>query len=228
MRDTLASRIGRILSGSINALIDSIESATPEIVMEEAIREIDEAIDDVRAELGKVVANKHLANKRFMDENKKHEELAEKINLAVNEGRDDLAEAAIAQQMNIEAQIPVLERSITEAGEKEKELESYIEALKAKKREMRDELRNFIASRKEADSVASSGSGDAVNAASSVVDKAEKAQAAFDRILEKSTGLPGATRAADAKTAAQLSELDEMSRENRIKERLAQIKSAKK
>ena len=225
MQESLVSRVGRILSGSVNALIDAIESAAPEVVMEEAIREIDSAIGDVRAELGRVVANRHLANKRFMDENKKHEDLAEKINLAVREERDDLAEAAISRQMDIEAQIPVLERSIAEASEKEKELESYIEALKAKKREMRDELRNFIESRKEAAAVASSAEGSATNSNSGVVAKAEKAQAAFDRIMEKTTGMPDSARVADAKTTAQLAELDEMSRTNRIKERLAKLKS---
>ena len=128
--------------------------------------------------------------------------------------------------MDIEVQIPILERTIAEAGDKEKELESFIEALKAKKRQMREELRNFIESRKEADNVASSERAESINMSSSVVAKAEKAEAAFDRILEKSTGLPGSARAADAKTAAQLAELDDMSRANRIKERLAKIKSS--
>ena len=225
MSDTLTTRVGRILSGSVNALIDAIENAAPEIVMEEAIREIDQAIDDVRVELGKIVANRHLANKRLMDENKKHEDLAEKISFSISKKRDDLAEAAIAQQMDIEVQIPVLERTIADAGENEKELESYIEALKAKKREMREELRNFIESRKESEKVAKTGTAGPDVSTSSVVDRAEKAQAAFDRILEKSAGLPDRARAADVNTAAKLAELDDLSRANRIKERLAKLKT---
>lgn len=228
MRDTLTSRVGRILSGSINAIIDAIENSAPELVMEEAIREIDGATDEVRVELGRVVANRHLANKRLMDENRKHEDLAEKINVAVEQGRDDLAEVAISQQMDIEAQIPVLERTIAEAGEKEKELEGYIEALKAKKREMREELRNYIESRKEAASIGSASSGNAGGAGSSVVSKVERAQAAFDRILDKNAGLPGTTPVADKQTAAKLAELDDISRANRIKERLAKIKADNK
>lgn len=223
MKDSLSSRVGRILSGGINAIIDAVENATPEIVMEEAIREIDGAVDDVRAELGKVVANRHLANKRFMEENKKYEDLTDKISLAVKEGRDDLAEAAIAQQMDIEVQIPVLEKTISEAGDKEKELESYIDALKAKKREMREELRNFVESRK--DVINASEEGSTTHSSSSVVAKIEKAESAFDRIMEKNTGLSASTRAGDVKTASQLAELDKLSRENRIKERLAKIKA---
>ena len=58
--------------------------------MEEAIREVDSVIDDTRAELGRVVANKHLANSRLMEENRKHDGLSENIELAVSEGRDKL------------------------------------------------------------------------------------------------------------------------------------------
>ena len=52
MAETLASRVGRLISGTANSLVDAIENAAPEIVMEQALREIDQAIDDVRAELG--------------------------------------------------------------------------------------------------------------------------------------------------------------------------------
>ena len=72
MKESLISRVGRIISGSFNSLIDAIENAAPETVMSEAIREIDAAIDDVRVELGRVVASKHLANKRLMEEKVAH------------------------------------------------------------------------------------------------------------------------------------------------------------
>ena len=169
MSESISARVGRILSGGINAIIDSIENSAPDLVMEEAIREIDSAIDDVRAELGTVVANRHLANKRMMEENKKYEDLSEKIEFAVNEGRDDLAEAAIAQQINIEAQIPVLEKSITEATESENELEGFIDALKAKKREMREELRNFVESKRQ--TISKQDDGQTISGSSDVVAK---------------------------------------------------------
>ncbi len=227
MSESISSRVGRILSGGINAIIDSIENSAPDLVMEEAIREIDSAIYDVRSELGTVVANRHLANKRMMEENKKYEDLSEKIEFAVNEGRDDLAEAAIAQQINIEAQIPVLEKSITEATESEKELEGYIVALKAKKREMREELRSFVESRKQ--TVTKQEDGKTISGSSDVVAKVEKAQEAFDRIMEKGTGIgPSSSSTTDTKTAAQIAELDKLSHQNRIKERLAKIKAEKK
>lgn len=75
MKESLIGRIGRIISASFNSLVGALKNAAPEAIMEETIREIDETADEVRSELGKVIANKHLANTRLMEENKKHEDL---------------------------------------------------------------------------------------------------------------------------------------------------------
>ena len=224
MKDNLTNRVGRIISGSLNALVDAVENAVPETVMQESIREIDGAIDEVRAELGRVVASKHLAGTRLMEENRKHEELTEKIELAVNQGRDDLAEAAIASQLDIEAQIPVLEATIADCGNQEKELEGYISALQAKKREMQDELKQFRAAQQEAATVAATGNAGATSSGGGVEQRVEKASSAFDRVMENATGVGSAAVGADRKSAAQLAELDDMARRNRIQERLASVK----
>ena len=95
MKEAISTRVGRLIAGSVNALINAVEDAAPEMVMEQALREIDGATDDVRAELGKVLATRHLATKRLAEENQKHETLGDQIELAVAQNREDLAEAAI-------------------------------------------------------------------------------------------------------------------------------------
>jgi phage shock protein A len=220
MAESIANRVGRLVSGGFNALVDAVENAAPETVMEQAIREVDSAIDEVRAELGRIIANKHLASNRLMEENRKHEEIGEKIQLAVTESRDDLAEAAVAQQMDIEAQIPVLEAAITDAGSQEKELEGYVAALKAKRREMEDELASFRASRESTPSADASGP-----KGNETQSKVERASSSFDRVIKRASGLPGMSGPEDRKSAAQMAELDELARKNRIQERLARIKS---
>jgi phage shock protein A len=226
MKERLISRIGRIISGSFNMLVDTIENAAPETVMAEAIREIDAATDDVRAELGRVLANKHMAGNRLMEENRKHGDLAEKIELAVKQGRDDLAEVAVAQQLDIEAQIPILEATIKSCGDQEKELEGYISALSAKKREMQEELREYKQSRADSKNPVDSNAPQADGSSGADVDsRVRKAESAFERIMESATGLPGATGGSDRKTASQLAELESMAHKNRIQERLAAIKN---
>lgn len=224
MKESLTSRVGRIIGGSLNALVDAVENMAPETVMEQAIREIDGAIDEVRAELGKVVASKHLANTRLMEENRRHQALGEKIELALGEGREELAEAAVAQQLDIEAQLPVLESRIADLGGQEKELEAYVQALQAKKREMNDELRQFREVQAEAQRGAVAvGEAAAAGGSGGAQARADKAASAFDRVMEKSSGVPGAQRP-DAMTAARLAELDELARKNRIQERMQSIK----
>ena len=147
MKESLSGRVGRIISGSMNAIVSTVENSAPELVMEEAIREIDAAVDEVRHELGQQIAARHLASKRLQEEHQAHEALAGQIATAVASGRDDLAEAGIARQLDIEAQLPVLEQAIAEASNKEHELEGYVQALLGRKREMREELRRLASAR---------------------------------------------------------------------------------
>ncbi len=221
MAETMARRVSRLVSGGFNALVNAVEDASPTTVMEESIREIDKAIDEVRTELGETIAATHHTTNRLADETNKHTALGEKIELAVKSGRDDLAETAIAQQLDIEAQIPVLEAAIEDGGTHQKELEQYVAALKGKKREMEEELASFRSSRSAA-VVTDSGE----TAASSVESKVERATDAFDRISSRATGLPPAARSGDRKSAADLAELDELARKNAIAERLAAVKGS--
>lgn len=214
MSEGLMKRIGRIISASTNAVVDSIENAAPQLVMEQAIREIDEAIQEVKEQLGKLEAAKYLSTKTLNRDNEKHAELQAQIQVAVDAGRDDLAEAAIAKQMDIEAQLPILERSIQEDDAEIVELTSYINALQAKKREMKEALSDFTKTEQHVS--------ESAQATGSNVNKTvEQAQSAFNRVLEKA-GVPTSASHADA---AKLAELEDLARANRIKERLAKAKS---
>ena len=225
MADSLTTRVGRLISGSFSALVDAVENASPEIVLEQAVRELDGAVDDIREDLGRIVANKHLATKRLAEKNGQHEDLSKKIEIALKENREDLAEAAVSSQLDIEAQIPVLENTISECSDQEKELNGYISALHAKKREMQEDLRAFVASRGDASSPPSSGVTNPTAGAKGSA-AAEKAVSAFDRVLEKHTGLSGPGNM-DLSNAQDLVELEKLSRQNRIRERLTAIKSGR-
>ena len=115
--------------------------------MAQAIREVDQAIDEVRSELGRVEAVKHLATSSLNKLNTQKETLGEQIDIAVSKGDETLARAGIAKQIDIDDQIPVLQRSLQDAVGRSSELEGYIAALLAKKREMESALQDFIAAR---------------------------------------------------------------------------------
>lgn len=218
MAESLSTRVGRIVSGSINALVAAVEDSAPEVVMEQAVREVDQAIDDVRGELGRVLAKKHLATTRLMEENRKHEDLSHKLEVAVAEKRDDLAEAAIARQLDIEAQIPLIERTVAECADEEKEFEGFVAALLARKREMEEELRNFLEARRAQPAASGSPAGK-----TGAENRAEQATSAFDRVVARHAGI-GATRDG-LESDKKLAELDELARGNRVRERLAAAKA---
>ncbi|GGC06966.1 hypothetical protein GCM10011352_36540 [Marinobacterium zhoushanense] len=213
MSEGLFKRIGRLVSASANSLVDSLENTAPTAVMEEAIREIDSAIADVRAQLGKVEAARYLSSKSLNSDNTRHAQLQEQIELAVSQRRDDLAEVAISRQMDIEAMIPVVEKSIADSDAEIKELNAYIQALQAKKREMHETLSEYTK--------VSGAAVQAEHAGSATVEtQVEQATDAFNRILSKA-GAPGVSSGDERK----LAELDQLARQNRIQERLARVKS---
>ena len=223
MTESLTSRVSRLISAGVNMLVESVEDDNPELVVEETLRELGRANDDIRGEMGKAIARKHLASTRSTEANRRHEDLAEKVAIALEQGRDDLAEAAIAQQMDIEAQTPVLEHAVDEAETLEKELGGYIAALQGKQRELQEELQHYRRSKATGDAEA----GAAVSG-SSAEDAVRRAESAYDHVMESATGLPNQSESADPEFAAKIAELEEMVRADRIKERLAAAKASLK
>ena len=224
MADTLGARVGRIVSGSAHALIDAIEGAMPDAVVQQTLREIDKAVDDVRAELGRTIASKHLANKRLTEQSSRHEELAGQIELALREGREDLARAAVEHQLDVEAQVPVLEATVAEAGKREVELEGYVAALTAKRREMEEAFQSMLLARaRGADEAGAATGGVGADDKPSVERRVENATGAFDRLMARE-GAP-ALGGVEREQGAKLAELDGLARRNRVEERLAAIKA---
>lgn len=220
MSNRLATRVGRIISGSMHALIDALEGSTPEIVMEQAIREIDLAVDEVRLELGKAAAAKHLASRRLSQKNTEHEELSSRSQEALLASREDLAKAAVGRQLDIEAQMPILEETISDCAEEEKELEGYIAALQAKKREMEEELLAFRQEKQKANGNTSTSQ---AKGTSNVEKKVADASSAFERVLARYTNQR--IKDTGSSSSKDLAELEQLARNNRIVERLAMIKS---
>jgi phage shock protein A len=219
MVDTLRARVGRVVAGGVHALLDKIEDQAPEAMMQQAVRELDKVADEVRQELGRAAANRHLAQQQHADLNRRHAELSAQIDEAIEKQRDDLARAAVARQLDIEAQLPVIEATLGDLAKEEAELKGYADALQGKKRDMEEAIAAYVASRKAVASPASAAGAGQTQA------KADAASGAFDRVYQRQTGLTPAARGATLEQGAKLKELDDMVRANKVEERLAQFKS---
>jgi len=221
MKETISYRVRRIISASIQQLTDVFENITPDTVAENVISETEEVIEDVRSELGRNIASRHMSSKRFSHAKAQHKDLSAKIEAALRENREDLAQIAVSRQLDIEAQMPVLESAEKELDERIKELEGYIAALEARKREMKAELREFRQTNAEF-----AGNMSADDPGGDFQSRISRAEFAFERVMEKQTGHSGDRT--DLKEAGQLAELDDLVRNHRIQERLAHARAGMK
>lgn len=221
MKDSIRSRITRIISGTASSIVTKIEGLAPEAVLEQAIHEVDGAIDEVRSELGRIIAQKHHVTKAITRLNEEHSKLDEQIETALGTDRKDLAEAAISRQVDIEDQLPALENQLADASGQEKELNQAVAGLLAKRHEMDEELFTFKKNRREASAAAgaATGGGSAGGGVSPTA-KAQKAENAFKRVLEDSTGVRRGDFRASEEDRHKLLELSELNRKAKIEARL--------
>ncbi len=220
MADSLKTRVGRVIAGSAHALVDHLENHAPLAVMEQSLREADAVIGEVRHALGLASANRHLAQQRHAQLNGQHGTLAQQIDQALAAGREDLARAAVARQLDIEAQIPVLETTLADFARQENELTGYVAALLAKQREMADALEAFRTSR-----AATARAESAPRGGANPAQRMDAVAGAFDRVHARQTGLSGTDRSHTLDQAAKLKELDDLVRENKIAERMARLRT---
>ena len=220
MVDALRIRVARIIASGAHALLDRIEDAAPVAILEQSVREVESLTDEVRGELGRTVANRHLAKQQHQSLNKEHESLGESIASALEASREDLAKPAISRQIDIEVQLPVLESNLGDLAQQEAELSGFVDALLSKKREMESAIRAFENSQKSVVGV-----GTLSGSAGNVQSKLSAAQSVFDRTYHRQTGLDAAGRGASLEQTSKIKELNDLMRENKINERLAALKS---
>ncbi len=215
--ESALSRIGRVISGMTHAAITAAEQSNPPAVMEQAIREIDSAADEVRAELGKAMAEQHRTDARRKELLRERDELDEKLQLAVAQGRDDLAESGIARQLDIEAQVSVLDRLLSDVADRIAQLNQSLDAVRASRREAEERLQEM----RKAEQSAATDVAASPGARNGAAAKVEKAAAAIARVSGVPSG-PGQEQ------AGAIEELNRMARDHAIQERLARLKAANK
>ena len=217
MSENLFGRVKRLVSGAVNDGVDALEASMPDATMAEAIREIERTIDDVRDELSMITKERHIAGKRVQLSKNKIAELKGKVAAALHAGREDLAQAAVERELDLEAQIPVLEETQADATKKIARLNSYLAALQGRKAEMQAELDAFKLAQYQ--DVGTGAKIDGLDHIDRHEERAESAERTFDRVMKNSTGV-AAIGKSDRDTIAKLVELESIERLNKISDRL--------
>lgn len=205
----ILSRMGRLIAGAANAAVDRLEDVSKISVVEQALREIDQAADEARTDIGRAKAEEYRIATRRNALAADLGAIDDKIRTALGSGREDLAKAGVSRQIDLEAQIAALDRALTNARANIDEGQQALQAVLATRREVEARLAELRQSEARHPTETVPGRLRAENGAA-------RAAAAVSRV----TGVPSEKSAA----SADLDELDRLHREQAIEARLAQFK----
>jgi phage shock protein A len=210
-QEGILGRMGRIVSGATNAVIDSIEGRASEVVVEQALRDIDRATDAARVEYGRHQAEAHRIEAGIASKRREAADLEGKVRAALDAGRAELARPVVARQIDLESQIEALEVALAEAKANVAEGARGLAAVKAS----RDDVERRLAELRKAAQASEAPSAKG-RAAGGAADRAADALRAVERV----TGVPAAPEVG----AAEIAEIERIQRDRLIDERLASLR----
>lgn len=135
MPETILTRVGRIIGGLSSAALDAVEDRNPLAVAEQALREIDAVIHEARLDLGRIKAEAHRLTARRGQLDAELAALPDKLSLALANGREDLARAGIARQLDLESQIEAIESTLADVDERQAAAAKAMQAAQAARRD---------------------------------------------------------------------------------------------
>lgn len=223
MIESIANRVARIIAGNAHAIIDRLEDQSPTALLNQSMRQIEEIASEIGAQLGLVITQRHTTQRQYGALNGEHESLSTSIDLALTGGKEDLARAGVARQIDIESQLPILEASLVDLGAKEKELKGLAEGLLAKKNEMQSTIDHLSNTPRAGNAPVGL---PAVQG--SIESRIGQAEGSFDRTLSRHAGAALAGASVTHDDGAQLRALGTLTRDHKIQERLAELKTGQR
>jgi phage shock protein A len=215
MADSIFVRIQNVLSAGADSTVSVAERASGNSLMREAIRQAARAEEEARESLETANSRRLHAQRRQQALREQVATLEEHARFALSKERPDLAEAAIARQLDCEAQakqaVAAEQDAVTEAAR----LQECLAALKARKLQMQKELAAFEASQPVG--------GSNRPAPDRVERRLSRAEALFERAMAASGG--GDLGLVPAGDAVKLAEVEALRKEAAIAERLAAMQA---
>lgn len=126
MVEQIAKRILSRIKAEVSAFLDVSEKAgTPASASEKP----GEIISEIRGHLGKLIAEDHQIQKQITASEEALAQLKDKVELAIDQDRDDLARAVIIQRKGLERQIAGYKARQQEIELESLEIEDLIQSL---------------------------------------------------------------------------------------------------
>ncbi len=209
MPETILTRVGRIIGGLSNAALDAVEDRNSLAIAQQALREIDDVIEEARRDLGKVKAEDHRLNARRGQLEAELKALGDKLETALSTGHEDLARAGIARQIDLESQIEAVDSSLASVAERHEAATKAVQAALAARRDAEHRISLIEQPKGRGDDPLADYNDDAARTG-----KLERSLRAIDRV----------TGTDSSPAEASLADLDRLHRDQAIEQRLAALK----
>jgi phage shock protein A len=219
MAESIFVRVQKVVSGGLDTAVGAAEQLSGASLMRQAIRDMEDAIARARDGAEAARARRLQTEHQIRGASQQVATLEEQARFALGKGRDDLAEAAIARQIGVEAQIGRLDAARAEAAAEERRLEESRTELNLRKGRMEEELAAFQSARRSAEL-----DGAAPGAPEARIRRsAERADESFRRAMAAAGAVPASR--AEAGATAKVAEIEKLQREAHVAERLAALRA---
>jgi phage shock protein A len=217
MPDSVFVRVERIVRTSADRALELAERASGVVLVREAARELEQAEQRLRSDRQTADRKGQRAAQAQKDIRAKLAELTDHARYALGKGREDLARAAVARQVELEKETGDWETIAAEAKVEAKCIDDALAQVAARRKQIQTEL---AALEREQSASAPARAGK-----EGVQDRVAKAMDKADRIMERAKAERGPI-AEPAEAARAMADIAAMKRDDAIEERLAALKAS--
>ena len=126
----LLDRVSTLIRANINDLISRAED--PEKVIRQLLLDMNNQLIQVKTQVAAAIADERLLEKRYQDNQTKAEEWQRKAELAVEQGKDDMAKDALLRRRTFQETADGFKQQYTEQSAQVEELKVALGQLEAK------------------------------------------------------------------------------------------------
>jgi len=144
------TRFSDIVNSNINAILDKAED--PEKIVRLMIQEMEDTLVEVRSAAARSIADKKDLNRKLESIDRELEDWADKAELAIRKGRDDLAKAALVEKSRVKAAADAIRHDYAAVDDGLAKLNDDIARLESKLADAKQRQKALLARHKTAHS----------------------------------------------------------------------------
>jgi phage shock protein A len=217
MPDSVFVRVERIVRTSADRALELAERASGVVLVREAARELEQAEERLRSDRQTAQRKGERAAQAQKDIRAKLIELTDHARYALGKGREDLARAAVARQVELEKETGDWETIAAEAKIEAKCIDDALAQVTARRKQIQSELASL--EREQSASAPARGGKEGIQ--SRVATAMDKADRIFERAMSERSPVVEPAEATRA-----MADIAAMKRDDAIEERLAALKAS--